>query len=427
MKKFTEKLADFLGPIAAKFSSQRHLAAIRDGFIAVMPLVIVASLFVLINNVVLDSENGFLKSLGDFNAYKEIGLSVYYGTLGFLSIFLSFGVAYKLASYYDMDGLGTGFVGIAATVALMPTTLTSGDVTVFGVFSETYTSPVGLFVAIIASLVATELLRVLQKSNALKIKMPDSVPPTVTKSFNLLIPATIVLTLFAIVSFLCVRFIGMNIYEIINKIIQTPLKNAFQGLPGISLVIILQSLLWSFGLHGAFVLSPITEPTLLSSIQDNINALQAGVDIPNIVTKPFLDVFVNVGGAGFTIALVIAILIASKREDYKSIGKLALAPGCFNINEPLMFGLPVVLNPIFTIPLVVVPVISLVIAYFATSLGVVEKTVVMVPWTTPPIVSAFLATGGDWKAAVLAALLLVLAVILYLPFVMAANNMKDEV
>lgn len=426
MKKFTEKLADFLGPIAAKFSSQRHLAAIRDGFIAVMPLVIVASLFVLINNVVLDSTNGFLKGFGNFDTYKEIGLSVYYGTLGFLSIFLAFGVAYKLATYYDMDGIGTGFIGIAATVALMPTSVTSGDVTVAGVFSETFTSPTGLFVAIIASILATELLRVLQKSNALKIKMPETVPPTVSKSFNLLIPATIVLTLFAVVSYLCVRFIGLNVYDIINKIIQTPLKNAFQGLPGISLVVILQSLLWSFGLHGSFVLSPILEPTLLSSIQDNINALQAGVEIPNIVTKPFLDAFVNVGGSGFTIALVIAILIASKREDYKSIGKLAAAPGCFNINEPLMFGLPVVLNPIFTIPLVIVPVVSLIIAYFATSLGFVAKTVVMVPWTTPPVISGFLATGGDWRAAVLSVILVIIAVVIYLPFVMAANSIKDE-
>lgn len=425
MKKFTEKLADFLGPIAAKFSSQRHLAAIRDGFIAVMPLVIVASLFVLINNVVLDSTNGFLKAFGNFDNLKAIGVSVYYGTLGFLSIFLAFGVAYKLAAYYEMDSLGTGFIGVAATIALMPTSVISGDVTVSGVFSETFTSPTGLFVAIIASILATEFLRVLQKSNALKIKMPDSVPPTVSKSFNLLIPGTIVLTVFGLVAFLLNTFLAMNIYDIINKIIQTPLKNAFQGLPGISLVVILQSLLWSFGLHGAFVLSPITEPTLLTAMQENINALQSNAEIPNIVTKPFLDAFVNMGGVGVTIALVIAILIVSKREDYRSIGKLALAPGCFNINEPLMFGLPVVLNPIFTIPLILVPLVNLIIAYFATSIGLIDKTIALVPWTTPPIISGFLATGGDWKAAVLSVVLLVIAVLMYIPFVMAANKIEE--
>ena len=208
--------------------------------------------------------------------------------------------------------------------------------------------------------------------------------------------------------------------------IQTPIKAAFQGLPGIIIVVVLQGLLWSFGLHGAFVLSPITEPTLLTAMDENIKALEAHQAIPNIVTKPFLDVFVNMGGVGMTIGLILALLIFSKREDNRAIGKLALVPGCFNINEPLMFGLPVVLNPIYTIPLICVPVICLVIAYLATAAGIVAKTVVMVPWTTPPVISAFLATGGDWKAAVLSILLIVLSVILYMPFVIAANNMKEE-
>ena len=113
MRQFSEKLAEILGPIANKFSSNRYLAAIRDGFITVMPLVIIASFFVLINNVVLDSTNGLLGNLGNFDTYKDIGVSVYNGTLGFLSIFLAFGVAYKLANHYDMDGIGTGFVGVA--------------------------------------------------------------------------------------------------------------------------------------------------------------------------------------------------------------------------------------------------------------------------------------------------------------------------
>lgn len=390
-----------------------------------MPLVIIASFFVLINNVVLDSTNGLLGNLGNFDTYKDIGVSVYNGTLGFLSIFLAFGVAYKLANYYDMDGIGTGFVGVASTVALMPGAITVGGETV-GAFSSTFTSPTGLFVAIIASILSTEILRLLQKSNALKISMPESVPPTVSKSFNLLIPATFTLTIFGLISFLTIKFTGIDVYEIITNVIQTPIKAVFQGLPGIIIVVILQGLLWSFGLHGAFVLSPITEPTLLTAIDENIKALEANQVIPNIVTKPFLDVFVNMGGVGMTIGLVIALLIFSRKESDRAISKLAFAPACFNINEPLMFGLPVVLNPIYTLPLVIVPVICLVIVYLATSAGIIAKTVVMVPWTTPPVISAFLATGGDWKAAVLAILLIALSVILYMPFVIAANKMKDE-
>lgn len=428
MRKFSEKLAMWLSPIATKFSNQRHLVAIRDGFIAAMPLVIVGSLFVLINNVFLDSNIGLLKDLGNFDKYKQIGLNVYYGTLGFLSIFVAFGVAYKLARGYKMDGLISGFVGVASVLALMPTTVTSGDVSVFGVFSETYTSAIGLFVAIIGAILSVEILKILQSKKVLTIKMPDSVPPSVSKSFNILIPATITLIIFAVISFLCVEFIGMDVYAIINKIIQTPIQAVFQGLPGIVLVLLFQNLLWGFGLHGAFILSPITEPTLMAAIQENINALQAGEFIPNIVTKPFLDAFCFSGGGGFTIGLIIAIFIASKRADHRSIAKLGAVPGCFNINEPLVFGLPIVLNPLFMLPLMLIPAINLIIAYLATAAGLIEKTVVAVPWTTPPIVSAYLATGGDWKAAALSAGLIVLSVILYMPFVIAANrelNMED--
>lgn len=426
MKNFSEKLAMWLAPIATKFSSQRHLVAIRDGFVAAMPLVIVGSLFVLINNVFLDSNIGLLRDLGNFDKYKQIGLNVYYGTLGFLSIFVAFGVAYKLAKGYKMDGLTSGFVGVASVLALMPTTVTSGDVTIGGVFSETYTSAIGLFVAIIGAILAVELVRVLSSRKALTIKMPDTVPPSVSKSFNILIPATITLIVFGLISFLSVEFIGMDVYAIINKVIQTPIQAIFQGLPGIIVVLLFQNLLWGFGLHGAFILSPITEPTLMAAIQENINALQAGVDIPNIVTKPFLDAFCFSGGGGFTIGLLIAIFIASKRADYKSIAKLSAVPGAFNINEPLVFGLPIVLNPLFMLPLMLVPVINLIIAYLATAAGFIEKTTVMVPWTTPPVISAYLATGGDWKAAALSLALIVLSVILYMPFVIAANKETFE-
>ncbi|WP_297630973.1 PTS sugar transporter subunit IIC [uncultured Clostridium sp.] len=402
------------------------MVAVRDGFIAVMPLTIVGSFFVLINNVVLDSKNGMLRSFGNFDEFKAVGLSAYYATLGFMAICLAIGVAYKLAKHYEMDALGTAFVALGAVLCLMPNSITAGDNVIGGVFSELYTSATGLFVAIIGSILAVEFLRKLQKSDKLSIKMPDTVPPSVSKSFNLLIPAIIVLTVFAIVSFLSVKYIKMDVYEIITKVIQSPIQAVFQGLPGIIVVLIVQNLLWCFGLHGAFILSPITEPTLLPAIQENMVAFQNGVDIPNIVTKPFMDAFSFAGGAGMTIGLLLAIFLVSKREDYRSVAKFSAIPGLFNINEPLMFGLPVVLNPIFMIPLVLAPVVSLVIAYLATASGFISKTVVMVPWTTPPVVSAYLATGGDIKAALLSIGLIILSVVIYIPFVIAANKIKES-
>src|SRR5699024_9296233 len=173
------------------------------------------------------------------------------------------------------------------------------------------------------------------------------------------------------------------------------------------------------------ILGPIKDPTLLTSIQENIDAYSMGNEIPNIVTKPFIDSFAMLGGGGFTIGLIIAIFIASRRSDYREIAKLALAPGLFNINEPLMFGLPVILNPLLAIPLIIVPIVNINIAYIATSLGLVSKTVALIPWTTPPILSAFLSTAGDWRAAVLAILLIGLSVVIYLPFIIATNRMLE--
>lgn len=415
MNKFSEKLAEVLTPIASKIASQKYLIAIREAFIAVMPLVIVASFFVLINNVLLDSTNGYLRSLGNFDAYKAIGGSVYNATMGLLSIFIAYGMAYKLAEYYEMeDKFGTGFVSIAATVTLMPAV------------DGSLTGASGLFVAMIVSLISTELLRVMQKTDLLKIKMPSSVPASISRSFNLLIPTTITLTLFGVLAFALVNLTGLNAYEIITNVIQKPIQAVFQGLPGIIIVVLIQSLLWSLGLHGGVILSPIIEPTLLAAIDENMAALAAGQAIPNIVTKPFLDCFVNMGGVGTCIGLIIALLIFSKKKSDKTISKLGFAPGCFNINEPIMYGLPVVLNPIYIIPLIIVPVVNLVIAYMATSMEFVARTTVMVPWTTPPILSGFLATNGDWRAAVLSIILIVVAIVIYMPFIIVANKMQGE-
>ena len=145
-----------------------------------------------------------------------------------------------------------------------------------------------------------------------------------------------------------------------------------------------------------------------------------------IVTKPFLDAFANVGGAGATFSLILALLISSKREDEKLIAKLSFTPGLFNINEPLMFGLPVVLNPVYIIPIIIAPIITTMIAYFATAMGLINKTIVLIPWTTPPVLSAYLATGNDYRAAILSVVLIAISTLIFIPFVMISNKMLKK-
>lgn len=424
--KFAEKISN----LAGNFSTQRHLNAIRDGFIVLMPLIIISSFFILINNVVLEPNNGLLKimgfDMGSLSKLSEIGVRVYNGTLNFMSILITAAVSYKLAKSYDDEGFIPAIFSIACLIIFFPLSLdfnVNGEVVnILGVISGVYTSATGLFVGILISLVSTELFLKLSKSDKIKISMPDSVPESVVKSFNSLIPMALIMTLFGIVAFLLNSIFSMDLNEIVSKIIQTPLLHILQGLPGILIILFIQNLLWSFGMHGAFILAPITETTLLIAIQDNIQAINNGAIPPHIITKPFIDAFGFIGGGGSTLGLVIAILLVSKREDYRSITKLSIIPSLFNINEPLVFGLPIVFNPILSIPLILTPIVNITLAYIATSLDLISKTTIMVPWTTPAILSPFLATNGDWRAGVLGLICIVTSTLIYLPFVYISNK-----
>lgn len=189
--------------------------------------------------------------------------------------------------------------------------------------------------------------------------------------------------------------------------------------------VFLSNFLWAFGLHGTFILGSIGEPVLLTSLQQNMDALKANAALPNIVTKPFLDAFAWCGGGGMILCLILAVLLASKREDYRTIAKVGLVPSLFNVSEPIMFGMPVVFNPILGIPLVITPLVTTTIAYFATAAGLVARTSVMTPWTTPAVISGYLATNGDWRASILQIILIAIGTLIYFPFVRFANRTKD--
>lgn len=179
---------------------------------------------------------------------------------------------------------------------------------------------------------------------------------------------------------------------------------------------------WVIGIHGNQMVKPIREPLLLASIAVNTEAFNAGKEVPNIITMPFWDMYMSIGGSGVTIGLLIAILIVGKRDDMKEITKLSLAPGIFNINEPVIFGMPIMLNPILAIPFIVTPLVTGTIGYVATYFGFAAKAVVMIPWPTPPIISAYLATAGDIGAVVTQIICIIVSILIYLPFVKISNK-----
>ena len=228
-------------------------------------------------------------------------------------------------------------------------------------------------------------------------------------------------------------FSDVGVFELVFEVIQKPLQGLSSSLPAAIIVAFLNQLLWFFGLHGTNILGAIIEPIYVPLVIENADLFNAGTsafDVPYIVTKPFLDSFVFLGGSGATIALIIAIFIVIRREKkhpYREVAKISAPAGLFNINEPVIFGLPIVLNPVMLIPFIIIPVILVIVSYTALATGLVPKTVALVPWSMPPIISGFLVTGGSWRGVVLQLVNIAIAVTIYIPFVMAGvRAMKKQ-
>ena len=405
-------------PIAGKFGSQRHLVAIRDGFVAIMPLIMVGALGVLLNSLPIPGYQDLMTSIfGKF--WKNVGANLWTGSFAIMSLLAVFSMSFSLAKSYEKDGLAASLVAFGCLFMLY-----SGS-TKDWALPFPFLGAQGLFVAMFAALIATELFCRLMGNPKLLISMPDGVPPAVAKSFAALIPSVLVLTAFALFKCLTDTLGVYNIHEAIFKAIQAPISGLADQMGSAVIVAFLVHILWFFGLHGTNILGPILNAIYLPAINDNIAALQAGVAIPHIVTLSFFDAFVWMGGAGTTISLLIALFIAGKRKNNQSIAKLSAGPALFNINEPMMFGMPIVLNPIYLIPFVLTPIVLTIVAYMAIASGAVPRTIAMMPWTTPPIIGGFIVTASP-MGALLSIVNLVIGVVLYIPFIILGEKHENK-
>ena len=286
------------------------------------------------------------------------------------------------------------------------------------------TAAAGLFVALMVSLVATEIYCKLVTSGKLSIRMPDSVPSNVAKSFSILLPAAITIFIISTFGFAFKAITGMSVPQAIIIFIQTPLSGIMTHPLGILVIAFMCSLLWVFGIHGPNTLNGIYEPIFLAAYAQNEAAYAAGTAAPNIVCSPFWSTFFSLTGSGITGGLLIAIFLFSKRDDFKAIAKLALPCGIFNINEPLIFGLPIVMNPMLMIPFMLAPLASVGIGYVLTVIGFCPRLVVNAPWTTPPFLCGFLAGGGSITAGLSQIIVILVAAVIYTPFVIMLNSQE---
>lgn len=405
--------------IAGRIGSQRHLLAVRDGFVAIMPLIIIGSFAVLVNNFPPIGKFNFVEIMNGIfgeGVWQAVGGSIWNGTFAILGLLIAFSIAYQLARSYDVDGLAAGFIAAAAYIALAPETPNDWGLNFAWLGTQ------GVFIAIILGIIVGELFRLLVQSK-FTIKMPPGVPGGVERSFKALIPTVVIMVLIGLFQATMNVLSDVSIFEMVFEVIQKPLQGLSSTLPAAIIVAFLNQLLWFFGLHGTNILGAIIEPIYIPLVIENSDLFNAGMsafEVPNIVTKPFLDSFVFLGGSGATLALLIAIFIVVRKEKkhpYREVAKVSAPPSIFNINEPVIFGLPIVLNPVMLVPFIVVPVLLTIISFVALKTGMVPRTVALVPWSTPPILSGFLVTGGSWRGIALQLVNMIVAVLIYIPFV----------
>ena len=421
MNSFMRWMEEKFVPVAGRIGSQRHLAAIRDGFIGIMPIVLAGSFAVLLNNTL----GNWIPALGQI--LGPINGNVWWGTLVILGLLVTFSVGYNLAKSYGEDGLSAGLVSVASFIITLPQA--HGDAG-WGYIHWSYLDARGIFTGLIVAVIATEIFVKLTKKGLI-IKMPDTVPPAVGKAFASVLPGFIVTFAFGALTFI-ISTAGLgSLYDLVFNLIQKPLMGITQGVVAVILIPILMNILWFFGIHGANIFEPIMQSVYLPALTENYNAIMAGGEAPHLITKAFFDSFVHIGGSGATLSLMIAIfMVVKKRKEYKEVAKLSFPLGIFQINESVMYGLPLVLNPILFIPFLLVPGVLSVIAYIATATGIVPATYVQIPWITPVGIGAFLATGAKGFGSIMAALVsilnLVVATLIYIPFVKLADKQVNE-
>lgn len=429
-----EKFMNAMLTVAGKIGSNRWLVCIRDAFTDLMPIIIAGSFCTLFANVVCNTTPGYM-SLANAPGMAWLGKlqplfsAANYGTMNMMAVGIVILLSLKVAQSFGNNDTVVMMVALASFVSLCTTSVskTVGDevVTISNAISNEFTSARGLFVAMIVAIAAAVLYVKLIQSGKLTISMPDSVPPNVARSFEVLFPATLTVLIISAVGWAFNLAFGMTLFSAITAFIQAPLKNILTGLPGFMFLMFCTVLLWWFGIHGTQTLKAIYEPIMLAAFAENEAAYAAGTAAPNIICTPFMSVFGTVTGAGITGGLLIAIMLFSKRDDYRAIAKLAIPCGIFNINEPVTFGLPIVMNPILGIPFMLSPVVSVCVGYFLTKVGFCAPMVVNAPWTTPMGLMAFLASGGNFGAAIAQVIVVLIAAVIYTPFVLIANKQVE--
>lgn len=419
-----DKLQNVLLSISSKVETNKYLSSIKEAFTMFVPFIIVGS-FGSMLNILVSGANGLAQWVPWLSNLSPAFTAINFVTISCMSLPIAFLIGYKLAEKENLPQLESGLIGLLSYLAVCPNTISTvveglKDPVVVNGLGAGVIGAQGLFVSMIMSMVAVKFFGLLTNIDAIKIKMPDSVPTGIARSFNILIPIFIIITAFSVGGCLFNTFTGNYLNVWIYNIIQLPLQALANTTGGILVLALVNQLFWFLGIHGGMVIEGVRGPLSAAGLAENISAVQAGGVATNILTRGFWTSFVVVGGGGITLSLLIAIFIFSKREDHKSIAKFSLIPGICGINEPVVFGLPLVLNPIFAIPFILNSVIAAFIAVVATNIGFLTCGVLDCPPGLPVFVTGFISYGIH--GIIVQAIILIVTFIIWVPFVLMSNK-----
>ena len=460
-----DAFADKLGRVGAWCGQNKYLNAIKNGFQNFMPATISGAVGVLWTNVLVNSSTGLgaiWKPIMALEVLNPIFAAMQYATISCITIGVTMLVASEIAEANGETGAYPAVLGFILWMMVTPTSFAAKDLgasfidkagkshgytlgdfinvtgeaakhkitadsfTYSGILSN-YTAATGLFTGLIVAIVGMEIYNMFRKNDSLKIKMPEQVPPGVARAFEVLIPTCLTAIVVGAVGLVCQLATGAELNALIYNVIQKPLQNIIgNNLVAVCIMYVIIMLFWCVGIHGNNMVAAVKEPIFRPLLYANTAAYTAHHEIPYVMNLTMIQMFAEFGGSGVTIGLVIAILIFSKREDNRTIAGISIVPGLFNINETMTFGIPLVLNPILDIPFILAPVATIVIGYILVSSGFCPKIVLEVPWTMPPVILGFLATGGKPMGAVAQLIVLAASTLIYIPFLIAYEKYQAK-
>jgi len=401
MEKFISSLQRTLMPMANKLSNNKFMNALGQTFQLLLPIIIIGSFACLGAFLDIPFWQNFVTSTG----LQVVLMTIQSLTLSIIALYVVIVLPYQYAQKLKINAISASIISLMAFLLLTPHELYTSIPTAWLGYT-------GLFSAIIVGGMVPQFVKLLLDKK-IYIRMPQGVPPIIEDSFASLVPATLVMIIAVIISQLLAGTSYGSFHNVIYTIIQTPLKSFGLSLPAYLIMQILCTLLMFCGIHGNTIFSTFTPLTMAASAE-NLAALAAGKPLPNIITSSF-SVMCQPGGIGGTLGLAILLLFFSKSQRLKTLGKMSIVPAIFGINEPLIFGIPILLNPLLFIPYVFNPIICTTVSYFAIAVGIVPRfTGVEVNWTMPQIISGFLAQG--WQAAVLQMVLIAITTLVWFPF-----------